>query len=348
MIRYLICLTAIVSLSSCVHQPIHQPSLTDQYIQTDALLQAISIVDETTVWVSGHQASFAKTTDGGQSWMLFQKGDEDSLQFRDVHAFDSSRILLMSAGPGSLSRIYEVRNGVVWRERFTMTDSLGFLDCLDFWDDQRGIAYGDAIDAYPYILLTENGGKTWFRADSTNMPKAGSGEGGFASSGTCVTTGEGGKAWIATAVGGNSRIIMTDDYGMSWSVVESPIIAGEHAGNTSVDFVDEQRGFVTGGDLVIQDEYTDNCAFTNDGGQTWELTNKPVTLGAFYGSSTVQLGDQNFTFVCGPNGLDFTSNEGQSWAQLDSANLWAVDVHTSGVGWVVGAGGAIKQIVLKQ
>ena len=123
MIRYLICLTAIVSLSSCVHQPIHQPSLTDQYIQTDALLQAISIVDETTVWVSGHQASFAKTTDGGQSWTLFQKGDEDSLQFRDVHAFDSSRILLMSAGPGSLSRIYEVRNGVVWRERFTMTDS---------------------------------------------------------------------------------------------------------------------------------------------------------------------------------------------------------------------------------
>ncbi len=73
----------------------------------------------------------------------------------------------MSAGPGSLSRIFEVRDGREWREHFVIPDSLGFLDCLDFWDDQRGIAFGDAIDSYPYILLTSDGGRNWARADAT-------------------------------------------------------------------------------------------------------------------------------------------------------------------------------------
>ncbi len=71
--------------------------------------------------------------------------------------------------------------------------------------------------------------------------------GGFAASGTCVTTGENGLAWIATGAGGNARILKTMDYGKSWTTHQTPIVKGDAAGMTSVDFIDDQTGFVTGG-----------------------------------------------------------------------------------------------------
>lgn len=323
------------------------PHLIEQKIGTDALLQAISIVDENTVWLSGHNATFVRTVDGGDSWEVFQHPTGDTLQFRDLYAFDTSRIVLMSAGLGSLSRIFSVTDGINWEENFVMQDSLGFLDCMDFWDDERGIAFGDTIDEYPYILLTSDGGQTWSRAPIDEMPKAGKGEGGFAASGTCVTTGENGLAWIATGASGNARILLTRDYGVTWTSADSPIIKGDAAGHTSIDFVNENIGFITGGDLSISDEYTHNCAFTSDGGESWTLTSTPNTLGAFYGSSSVQLDDQNFTFICGPNGLDFTSDFGQSWTTLDTENYWAVSLNKSGVGWVSGRGGRVMKLVLE-
>ena len=72
----------------------------------------------------------------------------------------------------------------------------------------------------------------------------------------------------------------TTDYGQSWESFETPIIKGESAGITGVHFINENQGFITGGDLAITDEYTDNIAFSEDGGQTWTLIpNHPVTKG---------------------------------------------------------------------
>lgn len=322
-----------------------KPQLVQMESPTKSLLQAISIVDENIAWVSGHNASFIRTTDGGTSWELFTHPTGDSLQFRDVHGFNEAKAVLMTAGPGSLSRIFTFTTPDMWEENFVMQDSLGFLDCIDFWDDQNGIAYGDAIDNYPYILLTSDGGQTWNRADSTNMPKAGKGEGGFAASGTCVTTGENGKAWIATGAGGNCRFLITEDYGQSWKAVDSPLVTAEAAGNTSISFVGDV-GVVTGGDLLITDEYTDNCAFSTDGGATWNLSGKPRTLGAFYGSTITQVDDQTFAFVCGPKGLDYTSDLGQTWTNLDSANYWAVSMKGK-TGYATGTDGKILKISLQ-
>lgn len=312
---------------------------------TQSLLQAISIVDENTTWISGHNASFVRTTNGGDSWELFTHPTGDALQFRDIHALDESRAILMSAGPGPLSRIFTFTVPDQWEENFVMQDSLGFLDCIDFWDDKKGIAYGDAIDKFPYILLTSDGGQTWTRADSTNMPQAGKGEGGFAASGTCVTTGENGKAWIATGAGGNCRFLITDDYGQSWKKVNSPLIAGEVAGNTSVSFTN-QYGFVTGGDLLKPTEYTDNCAFSEDSGLTWNLSNRPNTAGAFYGGAITNVRDQIFAFASGPNGLDYTNDFGQTWNTLDTLNYWALSFKGN-FGYASGTDGKILRISLQ-
>ncbi|SNS50851.1 Uncharacterized protein SAMN05421640_0445 [Ekhidna lutea] len=333
-----------LTMIGCTQKPI-QPQIEPLDSPTSSLLQAISIVNENTTWISGHDATFVLTKDGGESWELFNHPTGDSLQFRDVHGFNNEKAVLMTAGSGPLSRILTFTAPDQWEENFVMQDSLGFLDCIDFWDDQRGIAYGDAIDNYPYILLTYDGGKSWNRADSTNMPKTGKGEGGFAASGTCVTTGENGKAWIATGAGGNCRFLITGDYGQSWKEINSPLISGDAAGNTSVSFVGD-IGVVTGGDLMIADDYTENCAFSEDSGATWNLSNQPQTRGAFYGSAITKMDGQIFAFACGPKGLDYTSDIGQTWNTLDTLNYWALSMKGS-FGFATGTEGKILRISLQ-
>lgn len=312
---------------------------------TSALLQAVSIVDNNTVWISGHEGSFIRSLNSGENWELFKHPTGDTLQFRDIHAFDENNAILMSAGPGPLSRIFTFEAPDLWQEAFVMKDSLGFLDCIDFWDAKRGIAYGDAIDEFPYILLTTDGGQSWTRADSSEMPKAGKGEGGFAASGTCVTTEDNGIAWIATGASGNCRFLITSNYGESWKEVDSPLVTGDAAGNTSVSFIGDV-GFVTGGDLLKPNDYTDNTAFSKDGGITWSLGNQPQTIGAFYGSALTQINDQTFAFACGPKGLDYSKDFGQTWTTLDSLNYWAVGVKGN-IGYASGTEGKILRISLQ-
>ena len=57
-------------------------------------------------------------------------------------------------------------------------------------------------------------------------------------------------------------------------------IKGDSAGITSVHFINKNLGMITGGDLMITDDYTDNVAYSQDGGKTWTLnTHQPVTKG---------------------------------------------------------------------
>ena len=178
------------------------------------------------------------------------------------------------------------------------------------------------------------------------MPEAGDGEGGFAASGTCVTTGEKGKAWIATGAGGNCRILLTEDYGQSWRPVESPLVKGATAGNTSVSF-DGNMGFVTGGDLSVTDDYTPNTAFSSDGGNTWRLSNKPKTKGAFYGGAVSTINNITHTIACGPNGIDYSNDLGQTWSTLDTLNYWVVALKDN-FGYASGSNGRILKISLHQ
>ena len=313
-------------------------------INSESLLQAISIVDSETVWISGHDASFIRSEDGGKSWEEFTHPTIDSLQFRDIHAFSGDKVILMSAGPGKMSRIFSFESDSIWSENYVMENENGFLDCFDFWDAKKGIAYGDSFDEYPFILLTNDGGKNWQRVISSNLPKAGKGEGGFAASGTCVRTGADGKAWIATGASGNSRILITSDFGQSWQVIESPIIKGEAAGNTSISFKNEV-GIVVGGDLQITSEHTDNCAFTTDGGHNWELATQPITKGAFYGSSLTLYKKKYFAFASGPNGIDYSDNLGQSWNNLDTLNYWAIEFRGN-IGYASGTNGKVLKLTL--
>ena len=72
---------------------------------------------------------------------------------------------------------------------------------MDFWENGKGVAFGDIIDGKILIILTDDFGLTWREAVAENIPEAVEGEVGFAASGTSLVTGEGGRAWIGLGGG---------------------------------------------------------------------------------------------------------------------------------------------------
>jgi photosystem II stability/assembly factor-like uncharacterized protein len=78
--------------------------------------------------------------------------------------------------------------------------------------------------------------------------------------------------WFATE-SKVARVFHSPDRGKTWQVFDTPIIHGpDSAGIFSIAFRDAQHGVIAGGDYKHPRDDGPNLAFTNDGGQTWTLS----------------------------------------------------------------------------
>ena len=340
-----------LALAACVSRPeAPVPStaaLEDQGSGTTELLQAVSIVDPDVVWVGGHGGTWARTVDGGVSWETARVPGAGTLQFRDVHALDARTAWLLSAGPGRQSRVYRTDDGGArWVLQWTNPETAGFYDCMDFWDAERGIVYGDAVEGSLRILRTEDGGAGWQLVDPGSLPAAQPGEGGFAASGTCAVTRPGGLAWIATGNAARARVFRTEDHGLSWTVADAPVIGGAAAGLTSLSMMDDRNGTAFGGNLAVNEERTDNLARTTDGGATWRPLPPLAMVGPAYGGVHVPGTGGRALLAVGPGGLDLSLDGGVTWRTLDPRAWWGVGSVGPSATWVAGPQGRIARVRL--
>jgi photosystem II stability/assembly factor-like uncharacterized protein len=325
--------------------PEANPALSVQESGTSQLLQAVSAVDDSVVWVSGHGGTYARTLNGGATWAAGMVPGGDTLQFRDVHAFDAETAYLLGAGPGDMSRIYRTSDGgATWDLQWVNDHPDGFYDCIDFWDRERGAVYGDEVDGRFSILTTADGGASWNHVPAENLPPVQESEGGFAASGLCLVTGPDGLGWIATGAADTARVLRTEDYGQSWQAVVTPVAGGEAAGLTAVAFRGGRHGIVLGGDIAAPDGRTDNVAVSHDGGATWNLAGRPTFPGAFYGGVYVPGIDAAWVVGVGPGGADYSVDNGLTWTPLDTLTYWAVGFASPAAGWMVGPGGRITKV----
>ena len=341
--KYSVLLVIVWVICSCKPSP-PPYDLLPQDSQTDALLIGLHAIDENIVWASGTKSTIIYTLNGGDKWTSVIFPDTDTLQFRDIHGWDDKNASVLSIGEGNASSIYHFNVDTGWTKTYQMPYEQGFLDAIDFWENGHGIAYGDAIDSLPFILKTEDYGLTWYRI-TENMPNAGTGEGGFASSGTCVTTCPDGKVWIGTGANGNARIIHSNDYGMAWTAYTTPMVKGDAAGITSVRFVGKV-GFMTGGDLAKKEEWTQNVFWSDTNGKSWYPLPQPKTQGALYGSGFAKIGQEYVTITCGPEGSDLSLSLGGDWTKISPDEYWTATLLPSGIGWLAGKGGKIRKLVL--
>ena len=325
--------------------PLGTARVEDQASGTSALLQAVSVVDSNVVWISGHEGTWARTTDGGRTWRAARVPAADTLQFRDVHALDARTAWLLAAGPADMSRIYRTDDaGAHWALQWTNPEPDGFYDCLDFWDARRGIVYGDAVGGRLRVLRTDDGGATWRRVPDDALPPALSGEGGFAASGTCVQTGPAGRAWIAAGNAPRARVFITTDYGASWTAADAPVVAGDASGLTSISMVDERTGTAFGGALTITDRRTDNVVRTTDGGRTWAPMPHLPFDGASYGGIHLPGTAGNGLLAVGPGGLAASTDGALSWTLVDSRAWWGIGSAGPTASWVAGPRGRSARV----
>lgn len=321
--------------------------LSEQRSGTTALLQAVSALDDRVVWVSGHRATWARSTDGGATWVAGRMDGADSaLQFRDVHAVSADIAYLLAAGPGDASRIYKTTDGGrTWGLQFRNTDPDAFYDCFDFWDARRGVVVSDAVRGRMIVRVTADGGATWTEVPAAGLPDALEGEGAFAASGTCLVAGADGAAWIGTGAAAGARVYATADYGRTWSVVRTPVVSGTASGIATLSFRDGRHGLALGGRIALAQDTANHAALTDDGGRTWTLTGRPDFPGAVYGSAWVP-GSRVSAVAVAPGGLAVTTDDGASWRRLSDSPYWAVGFGRR-LGWAVGPGGRITRVEVR-
>jgi photosystem II stability/assembly factor-like uncharacterized protein len=339
------------------------PTLTPQTSGTSQGLIAVSPVTSRIVWASGRGGTFVVTTDGGKNWRSGVVPGAEALQFRDVQGITDKIAYLMSIGdnPGDF-RIYKTINGgATWSLQFQNALVGAFYDCFAFWSPWRGIAHSDAVEQTFPDLRTRDG-KNW-RSIRNNMPPALPGEASFSSSGTCVATQGFFNAWIATGGSSTARILATRDGGFTWNAYDTPLVSSPSAGAFTVSFRDLRHGIVGGGDLDPANPNAAATAVSDDGGRTWELTNKPPVTGAIFGLSYATSAgsfawpdgdsfpfwrhdhDQTVVITANDGGAAWTPNEGRTWYPLTGVTgYWGVAFSNPRAGWLVGTEGRILKI----
>jgi len=338
------CLLAALLAAAAAPAVAQVPVLADQSLPgSRVLFIGVAPVSGQVAWLAGTRGTWARTTDGGTSWVTGTVPGADSLQFRDVHAADALTAWLLSIGNGEDSRIYHTTDGGrTWEEQYRNTDPRAFYDCVAFWDSRRGVVISDAIGDSIVMRRTDDGGRSW--APVPGLPKAVEGEGHFAASGTCLVTMGSNHAWFGSGAGRVARVGRTADGGRTWQVAGTPIIQDTPtAGITTLAFFDEQNGLALGGDLGRPGDSTDNVAVTADGGATWRLAGRPSFPGPVYGSAVVP-GQARTVVAVGPRGASLSRDAGQTWQPLDDRNFWSVGFAPDGTGWLVGTGGRIVRL----
>src|ERR1051325_4361688 len=228
---------------------------------TSVRLRGVSAVNGKVAWASGAGGTYARTTDGGQTWQAGQVPGAAELDFRDVDAFDADTAYLLAIGPGVNSRIYKTTDGGRnWTLQFQNRRAAAFYDCMAFWDGKRGLAVSDPVEGRFLVVRTEDGGRTWKETDAAGMPPALEGEGGFAASGTCVTVIRGGTyAWFGTGGPHGARVFRSGDSGRAWTAAPAPLASGKSAGVFSLAF-HGSAGVAVGGDYTKEREAAGNAA----------------------------------------------------------------------------------------
>lgn len=316
---------------------------------TTESLRGLSVLTHDTAWASGTHGTVLKTTNGGNTWQALTVPGAEAVDFRDIHAFSPTHVLVLSIGPGEQSRIYRTRDGGAhWNMVFRNPDAKGFFDAFAFWDDKRGILMGDPVDGRFAIFTTADGGDTWTRQ---SPPPALDKEGAFAASGTCIAVGPNGAAWFATGGPGAGRVFRSTDYGVAWNVTATPIRNdGEAAGIFSLEFRDGRNGIAVGGDYKSPTAVRGNIILSSDGGMHWRASTGAAPAG--YRSGLTFVKERRIWIAVGTSGSEWASEDARQWRPIGSEPpggtnglaLNAVAGSSLDAVWAVGPKGTIAKL----
>jgi photosystem II stability/assembly factor-like uncharacterized protein len=321
-----------------------------QEVSTQASLRGLHVLDAQNIWASGTNGTVVNSNDGGQDWRVITIAGAKELDVRDIHAINESTIIAMTSG--SPARIYRTTDaGSSWKMVYGTEDKRIFFDAISFFDDQNGIAMSDPVDGRLFLLSTADGGLSWRALE--NAPTTNPGEGGFAASGTNMTTV--GEHRVIIGLGSGlpeqppqpSRVVFSDDQMKQWKTAAVPMRRHPSAGIFSIAFANNKDGLAVGGDYEQPDATEDNYAVTHDGGVSWEVPERgnPPT-GYRSGTAAWIKGPEAIFVAVGTNGTDLSTDLGENWTRVSNHGFHAIQFSPDGKsGWATGSDGRIAKWV---
>lgn len=341
---------ALAIIASCSQPKAHHPGRFGTYMlrrlasQTApaASFRGVSCAANGVVWASGSSSSIYRSNDAGQTWQRVPAPGKADLDFRDVHAFDLDRAIVMAAGPGDASALFATQDGGnTWKQLLANPDEKGFFDSIAINADGSGFLIGDPVDGH-FTLYAGEESKIWQRVTPPSAPAALTEEYCFAASGTAIALTSKNTLWLATG-GAKSRILRTAKPAhwpdqLHWLQQPSTLGNGEASqGVFSIAFRDEQNGVAVGGDYSNPLEAKSVCMRTADGGKTWQSILDQGPSGFRSGVSHVPGTHPPVWIAVGSHGADWSQDDGLTWLPLpDFEGYHAIAFGPDGLGVAVG------------
>lgn len=306
-----------------------------------ASFRGLDVINKKVVWVSGTQGTVLKTNDGGSTWKDVSVPNNTETDFRDIEAFDDKIAIVM--GISTPARFYKTNDGgKSWDLVYFNENKEVFFDGMSFWNKNNGIAFSDPVNGKHYLIKTKDGGETWQEIPSEGIPKKLEVEYGFAASGTGIPVYGNKTVWLGMG-GVKSRVLKSNDGGINWVAVETPLAhGGESTGIYSLAFKNKKVGVAVGGDHTDQN-IKNTMVFTENGGMTWHL---PETQTNEYRECVAHYRGNIFIAV-GPSGIDISKDNGKNWIKKtrEVKDLTAIAfAKNSRIGFTVGKNGKIYKI----
>ncbi len=317
---------------------------------TSAEFRGLSAAGRGVVWAAARNGTFARTRDGGATWVSDTVAGAGSLFFVDVHAVDeSTAILLGTHFDGGLAKIFKTHDGGSrWVETYSDSREGVFFDGLAFWDAEHGVAFSDPVDGGFLVITTADGGQTWQRVPRDNIPPPQPGEAGFAASGTAIAVQGTRHVWFGTGGGGVARVYRSSDRGRNWAVAETPHASGPTAGIFGLAFRDTLNGVAVGGDYREPRAAGANVAHTRDGGRTWTVAGQSEPRGVRYGAVYAGGPEHALLVAVGPSGWGYSHDDGQTWTPIDTLGYnTVVAAESARLVWAAGVDGRIATLHLR-
>lgn len=285
-----------------------QNSATSQYIRS------ISMISETTGYLSGNGGIIKKTTDSGQSWDVVNS--PTTITLWGMYFLDENTGWIVGDN-GFIGRTTDGGDNWTTQNKPSSTGSSERLTDVHFSDANNGFAVGsDGL-----ILKSTDGGVSWTESQFFN-------DGSYFLRDVYMYS-----STRAIVVGSNSRVLLTTNNGGSWSEVNFEAGGSEL---NSVSIIGSLSFAVGDNGLML---------VSANSGSSWSNLNSP-TISELRG---VYFYDTSNGFIAGNDGVLFrTGNTGSTWISLPSGTTNTLYTMGGAAGsvWVGGAGGLLLSNVV--
>lgn len=333
----------ITSCSSISNKNIKYVKVEVQSLLNEKLSVRAILMDENYLWYGADKGNYGKInlkTNEVSSYKI--KSDTVVNEFRSIAQTKDFIFLLPISNPAQLYKISKKDNSQ--QIVYTEINEKVFYDSMQFKDDLNGMAMGDPTEDCLSVIITNDGGNSWRKVSCDNLPKMAEGEAAFAASNSNLML-KNSKSFMVSG-GKKSRLFVSNNFGISWQVYETPIVQGEAmTGIFSADFYNDKIGFITGGNYEKPNDNFNNKAITFDGGKTWKLVSNGQGFG--YGSCVqfVPKSKGKALVSVGANGIQYANDFGNSWLQLnEDKDLYTIRFLDAKTAYAAGKNKIIKLI----